>query len=114
MAFKLGAEGQLPQIDIVPPQPLNLAGISSAGDANVGGVLYGAYCSVCHGPMAMSAGPLPDLRYSPMLLTDAAFHSIVLDGSLLSQGMPGFSADIGAAEVESIRAYLLQLAGQVQ
>jgi hypothetical protein len=49
-----------------------------------------------------------------MLLTDAAFHSIVLDGSLLSQGMPGFSADIGAAEVESIRAYLLQLAGQVQ
>ncbi|MDO9478136.1 MAG: PQQ-dependent dehydrogenase, methanol/ethanol family [Pseudohongiella sp.] len=114
MAFKLGADGQLPQIDIVPSQPLNLAGISSSGDANMGGVLYGAYCLVCHGPMAMSSGPIPDLRYTPMLLTEAGFHGIVLEGNLLSRGMPGFSADIGAGEVEHIRAYLLQLAGQVQ
>ncbi|MDP2127262.1 MAG: PQQ-binding-like beta-propeller repeat protein, partial [Pseudohongiella sp.] len=114
MAFKLGAEGQLPDIQIIPPQPLNLAGISSTGDANTGAVLYGAYCLVCHGPMAMSSGPVPDLRYTPMLLTEAGFHGIVLEGNLLSRGMPGFSADIGAAEVESIRAYLLQLASQVQ
>jgi mono/diheme cytochrome c family protein len=113
MAFKLGADGQLPTVVMAPQEPLDLTGISSEGNVDLGAVLYGAYCSVCHGPFAMSAGPLPDLRYSPMLLSDGAFHSIVLEGSLLSRGMPGFAADIGAPEVESIRAYLLELAGSV-
>jgi quinohemoprotein ethanol dehydrogenase len=113
MAFKLDADGQLPTVVMTPQEPLDLSGVSSAGNADLGAILYGAYCSVCHGPFALSAGPLPDLRYSPMLLSDGAFHSIVLEGSLLSRGMPGFAADIGAPEVESIRAYLLELAGSV-
>lgn len=114
MAFKLGADGQLPEVEIIPPQPLNLSGVSSEGDAAVGAVTFGAYCSLCHGPAAQSAGPIPDLRYSAMLLTQEGFQSIVHDGALLSRGMPGFSADISAGQVEAIRAYLLQLAGQVQ
>jgi quinohemoprotein ethanol dehydrogenase len=113
MAFKLNADGQLPEMSMTPLQPLDLTGISSAGNPDVGSVLYGAYCSVCHGPVGLSSGPLPDLRHSPMLLSQEAFHGIVLEGNLLSRGMPGFSADIGAAEVESVRAYLLQLAAAV-
>jgi len=113
MAFKLNADGQLPQVSMTPLEPLDLAGISSEGSPEVGAVLYGAYCSVCHGPVGLSSGPLPDLRYSPMLLSQDAFRGIVLEGNLLSRGMPGFAADIGAAEVESVRAYMLQLAGSV-
>ena len=61
----------------------------------------------------MTAGPIPDLRYTPMLLSEAGFASIVLEGSLSSRGMPGFGADIGPAEAEGIRAYLLELAAAV-
>ncbi len=59
------------------------------GDANMGGcfmvlsvwcglVWSGVMCGVvCHGPMAMSSGPIPGLRYKPMLLTEAGFQGIV-------------------------------------
>lgn len=113
MAFKLGADGQLPLIEMTPREPLDLTGISSEGDADYGAIMYGAYCSVCHGPFALSAGPIPDLRYSPMLLNTDVFSGIVLEGSLSHRGMAGYAADIGAVEAESIRAYLLELAGSV-
>lgn len=113
MAFKLGAEGQMPEMATTERVPLNLEGISSDGSVELGAAMYGAYCSVCHGPMALSAGPIPDLRYSPMLLSREAFHGIVLEGTLESRGMPNFSADIGEAQVEGIRAFLLQRAATV-
>ena len=113
MAFKLGADGQLPEVVMSEPQPLDLEGITSTGDAAYGGAVYAGYCSVCHGPVGMSSGSIPDLRYSPMLLSEETFHAIVLDGALLARGMPGFAADIGAVEAEALRAYLLGLAGSV-
>lgn len=113
MAFKLGGDMQSPVVMATPPEPLDVSAVQSDGDADYGAIMYGAYCSVCHGPAAMSSGPLPDLRYTPMMLTEEGFASIVLEGSLSSRGMPGFGADIGAAEAEGIRAYLLELAASV-
>lgn len=113
MAFKLGADGQLPLVEMVLREPLDLAGISSDGDADYGAIMYGAYCSVCHGAFALSAGPIPDLRYTPTLLSGDVFSGIVLEGSLSHLGMAGYAADIGVAEAESIRAYLLELADSV-
>lgn len=113
MAFKLGADMQSPVIVATPPEPLDVSGVQSSGDADYGAIMYGAYCSVCHGPAALSSGPLPDLRYTPMMLTEEGFASIVLEGSLATRGMPGFAADIGPAEAEGIRAYLLELAASV-
>lgn len=113
MAFKLGADMQSPVIVATPPEPLDVSGVQSSGDADYGAIMYGAYCSVCHGPAALSSGPLPDLRYTPMMLTEEGFASIVLEGSLATRGMPGFGADIGPAEAEGIRAYLLELAASV-
>lgn len=113
MAFKLGADVESPTVALTPREPLDVSGAESSGDPDYGAIMYGAYCSVCHGPFAMSSGPLPDLRYSPMLLSETAFAGIVLEGNLLQRGMPGFGADIGAAEAEGIRAYLLELAGAV-
>ncbi len=113
IAFKLGADLTLPEVEIVQPVPLDLAGVSSAGDVATGGILYGAYCLVCHAPMAMTAGPIPDLRFSGAITDPGVFSSIVLDGVLADRGMVGFAADIGAEETEHIRAYLLQLAAEV-
>jgi quinohemoprotein ethanol dehydrogenase len=113
MAFKLGADMQSPVIEVTPPEPLDVSDVQSSGDADYGAIMYGAYCSVCHGPAALSSGPLPDLRYTPMMLTEEGFASIVLEGSLATRGMPGFAADIGPAEAEAIRAYLLELAASV-
>lgn len=113
MAFKLGADMQSPVVASTPREPLDVSGAESEGDADYGAIMYGAYCSVCHGPFGMTAGPIPDLRYTPMMLSEEGFASIVLEGSLSSRGMPGFGADIGPAEAEGIRAYLLELAASV-
>ena len=112
IAFKLGAAEVLPEVERVALTPLDVSGVSSTGSAATGSVLYGAYCLVCHGPMGLSAGPVPDLRYSGTILNADTFSSVVVDGLLADRGMVGFAADFGAAEAEDIRAYLLQLAAQ--
>lgn len=110
MAFRLGADATLPPVQRTQPVPLDVSAASSEGDVEYGAIMYGAFCLVCHGPGAMSAGPIPDLRYSGTVLGAELFANIVLEGTLAHRGMAGFDADIGLAEVESIRAYLLQLA----
>lgn len=113
MAFKLNGEATLPTVARETLIPLDLEGVSSEGNPLYGEAMYGAYCSVCHGPVALSAGPIPDLRYSQMILNETGFAAIVLQGALEAQGMPAFAEDIGLTEVESIRAYLLQRAESV-
>ncbi|OGT74294.1 MAG: hypothetical protein A3H44_06075 [Gammaproteobacteria bacterium RIFCSPLOWO2_02_FULL_57_10] len=113
IAFKLGADMQLPAAVPTPPAPLDVTGAVTSGDPLAGALQYSNLCFVCHGPAAMSAGSIPDLRFSATLLSQDAFLSIVLDGLLEDRGMVGFSADIGAQEAEDIRAYLLQQAAAV-
>ncbi|MDT8429694.1 MAG: PQQ-dependent dehydrogenase, methanol/ethanol family [Pseudomonadales bacterium] len=113
MAFKLGADLALPEVELVSAVPLDLTNVSSSGDTAAGSVLYGTFCQVCHAPLGLSAGPIPDLRYSAMITDPDLFASVVLDGILADRGMVGFAADIGAEEAEHIRAYLLQLAAAV-
>ena len=113
IAFKLGATETLSMPEPLPPAPLELGSVVSAGNAVAGAARYGALCSVCHGPGGMSAGSIPDLRYSGVLLNQDAFLGIVLDGLLESRGMVGFSEDLDAQGAENIRAYLLQQAADV-
>ncbi len=113
IAFKLGADAPLTGAIPTPPAPLDVTATTSQGNALAGALQYGSFCSVCHGPVAMSAGSIPDLRYSATLLSQDTFLSIVLDGLLADRGMVGFAADMGAQDVENIRAYLLQRAVNV-
>ncbi len=62
-------------------------------------------CWLCHGPAAVSGGPAPDLRASPILLSRTAFLNVVLNGSLRENGMPGFP-DLTESEAEGIRHYI--------
>ena len=55
--------------------------------------LYQVNCMICHGDTAVSGGVVPDLRYSATLGAPDAWKSIVVDGSLVNNGMVPF-ADI--------------------
>ena len=59
--------------------------------ASQGSKLYTEECMMCHGPGAGAAGNAPDLRASPIMLSADAMHSVVVKGSLRSNGMPNFA-----------------------
>jgi alcohol dehydrogenase (cytochrome c)/quinohemoprotein ethanol dehydrogenase len=58
----------------------------------------------------VSSGILPDLRYSPALHDPRLWQSIVHDGALKSAGMIGFGAELSAADIDKIRAYVIRRA----
>ncbi len=113
IAFKLGADTPLEIAAPNPLPPLDTSITTTRGSTIEGALAYGSFCSVCHGPAALSVGSIPDLRFSSSILNQDAFMSIVLDGLFESRGMASFAEDLGATEVENIRAYLLQQADAV-
>jgi quinohemoprotein ethanol dehydrogenase len=105
VVFKLGATGKLPAYPEVSARPpLDLTqGEPSAGDPQKGAAHYGALCGVCH------RGGLfyPDLPKSPVILSRAAFESVVLEGALAQNGMASFGQRLTPAEAEDLRAFLI-------
>src|SRR5262249_53006198 len=86
-AFKLGGQKTIeapvierPAMQKPPEETANAATIAK-GDAT-----YHRYCAVCHGFLAMSAGEVPDLRYSAPEVF-GRYKEIVLDGELSANGM---------------------------
>ena len=58
----------------------------------------------------MSAGLVPDLRYSAIIGDKKAWSSIVADGALTELGMVGFNEQFPADEIEAVRAYCIDRA----
>jgi alcohol dehydrogenase (cytochrome c)/quinohemoprotein ethanol dehydrogenase len=114
LVYKLGGKATLPplapevQLPLTPPA-------ETATEAQVaeGKGLYAKYCSVCHGDAGVSGGPLPDLRYSAVVPTDA-FKAIVLDGALKTTGMVSFAPVLDQTKLESVRAYLIRRAHETK
>ncbi len=74
-------------------------------DVRAGASLY-LPCSVCHGPQLRSPGaPGPDLRESPIALSEDGIWSVVHDGALQSRGMPRYEK-LTREEVRQIHAYI--------
>lgn len=107
LVFALDGKARLPayvpppqsHAPIVPRMPTDAAAIAR------GDHLFGRYCLRCHGSGAVSAGAYPDLRLSPLVMDDA-FHAVLLDGALASQGMPSFAGKLSRGDVAAIRAWL--------
>ena len=76
----------------------------------VGLVQYARNCTVCHGPFAVGAGVLPDLRWSSYTSSADAWKGVIVDGNLQSIGMVSFADVLSEDEVEAIRAYVVQQA----
>jgi quinohemoprotein ethanol dehydrogenase len=113
LVFALGGRQTLsgtPRGEHVAPTPMPLT--ASAEEVQAGAATYARRCSACHGNEAISAGVIPDLRYS-QVQTFERYADIVLGGALASAGMPSFKETLSDADVAAIRAYVLSRRAQV-
>lgn len=111
ITFKLGAKGEIPDHNLTPvdarPQT---ARFGTPAQLQAGLVTYSRNCMVCHGPMAISSGVLPDLRWSPTTADADAWKAVVLDGQRASAGMVSFAKQMTPADAEAVRAYVVHQA----
>ncbi len=106
LVFKLDGDASLP--DYEPPEFPFYPPEDEAPPSQValGAGLYAGHCMRCHGAAAWSAGVIPDLRRSAVLISPEAWEQVVLDGALKSQGMVGFDDKLDQNDAEAIRAYI--------
>lgn len=108
IAFKLGARGAVPDHQLIPVNRVpQTAKFGDEAMLQRGLVAYSRNCMVCHGPMAISSGVLPDLRWSPISSDAEAWKDVVMDGSRASNGMVSFSKVLTPEDSEAIRAYVV-------
>jgi quinohemoprotein ethanol dehydrogenase len=111
ITFKLGANGEIPDHTLTPidarPQT---ARFGTPAQLQAGLVAYSRNCMVCHGPMAISSGVLPDLRWSPTTADADAWKAVVLEGQRASNGMVSFAKQMTPADAEAVRAYVVHQA----
>jgi quinohemoprotein ethanol dehydrogenase len=114
LAFRLGGGKALPSADVVARQLPDQPKLEATSETiELGKKAYASECSRCHGKAAAArfGGSVPDLRYSDAE-THAAWHAIVVGGSLSANDMPAVGVDI--EESEAIRAYVLSLAEEIR
>jgi quinohemoprotein ethanol dehydrogenase len=110
IAFKLKGDYTLPQVPLPAKPRLNPPpDTASASQIAYGRTQYGR-CLRCHGFWGISAGDVPDLRYSPMVYDRALLQQVVKGGLLRSGGMPMFGKELSARQLDAIRAYLIHQA----
>ncbi len=111
VTFKLDGTGTIPDHDMPAIERKPQAEVFG-DDAMLtkGAVSFARNCAVCHGPLAISSGVLPDLRWSPMSATAESWKGVVIDGALAGNGMVSFSNIMPEEEAEAIRAYVVKQA----
>lgn len=111
VTFKVGADGTIPDIEVamIDATP-KTEEFGTEAQLTTGLVQYARNCTVCHGPFAVSAGVLPDLRWSSYASSEEAWKGVLIDGNLQSIGMVSFADVLSEEEVEAIRAYVIQQA----
>jgi PQQ-dependent dehydrogenase (methanol/ethanol family) len=107
LVFKLGGTDTVAPFPRPAPRTLDLAGVSAPGDPMAGKALFHQNCVICHSSNAMGRY-LPDLQTSPMITSEAAFKTVVLDGALAGNGMVSFAKYLTPTQVEAIRAYIIE------
>lgn len=111
IAFKLGATGEIPDHKMPPiERKPQAAAFGDKAMLETGLTHYSRNCMVCHGPMAISSGILPDLRWSPISGDAASWREVVINGVKAENGMVGFGRVLSPADAEAIRAYVLHQA----
>lgn len=106
LTFALDGRAKLPLVE-----PLTAEGRKGVLDypidktaAAKGAALYGANCSLCHGPGARAGGAAPDLRQSGVVADEGTFAEVVRSGLLETSGMPQF--DLTDQQLNSLRQYI--------
>jgi len=113
LVFKLDGAAKAPEFPVPSQPPIDLTGVSSAGNVQHGFALFHQNCQVCHGPNASGAW-LPDLKRSPMLMTADNWKGVVIDGASAPRGMASFKRFFTPQDAEDVRAYVLSEAVKAQ
>lgn len=116
LVFRLGGTAKLPPAPPPPPQPVLSPppSTASAQEIEAGHQQFAAHCAMCHETSYANRAVFPDLRYSAALNSAEAFNAIVLEGALQSAGMASFKGRMTVAEVQSVRAYMIERANQAK
>ncbi len=108
VTFKIGGTQEIADTGLAPIDATpKAAAFGSLAMISEGTVHYARNCAVCHGPLGVSSGVLPDLRWSAISGNKDAWKGVVLDGNLAANGMVSFADYLTPDEVEAIRAYVL-------
>jgi PQQ-dependent dehydrogenase (methanol/ethanol family) len=115
VTFKLGGNQKIADADLpVVERVAQTEEFGTEAQLAEGLAHYARNCTVCHGPMAVSSGVLPDLRWSTYTANAESWKGAVIDGNLQSIGMVSFADVLSEDEVEAIRAYVVQQANNAQ
>lgn len=112
LAFKLGGKAAMPRIaakDATIPEPP--ASDATAAQLENGKYKFMSTCAVCHGPLVISSGVVPDLRMLPAA-KHAIFKEIVFDGVIHGAGMPRLGDLVTEQDVHDIQAYVIARANE--
>ncbi len=115
VAFALDGQTELPQL--APPffpQPIVASEFAiDEALAEKGSYLYARACAMCHGSGAVSGGYAPDLRASPIPLSDHAFHDVVIKGVRSKAGMGAF-ANLSPLDLRALQHFIRRQAHKQQ
>ncbi len=110
MVFSLQGELDMPpQSAPNVPTPLVAPFFEVDGDFAVKGADIFGQCTFCHGPEAIAGGLAPDLRASPIVLSESAFMEVVRGGSIRDRGMPSYTS-FSDSHLKSLRHYIREQA----
>jgi quinohemoprotein ethanol dehydrogenase len=110
VVFSLAGRAELPPL-APPTPPVPIAAPSfrvDAAKAERGADAF-VQCAICHGPEAISGGLAPDLRASPVPLSEESFRDVLRSGSRRPRGMPSYE-QLSDADLEALRHYIRQRA----
>jgi quinohemoprotein ethanol dehydrogenase len=114
--FALDGELDIPAQTNPPTFPTPLAAPSFVVDDTLveeGSWLFKKSCAMCHGGGAVSGGYAPDLRASPIVLSESAFKDVVVNGAKRPNGMPNFG-DLDDHQLATLRHFIRRQAGVPQ
>jgi quinohemoprotein ethanol dehydrogenase len=109
LVFKLGGDVSLPPLPDAPPPPEPPALRADEATVERGALVFAQTCAECHGQLAI--GGVKDLRFMTPE-THAAFNEIVLEGTLVDDGMASFADILTPTNVEDVHAYLIARANE--
>ena len=114
LVFALEGGAALPQPLSYTPRELNPPELTASADVvAAGGEAYGQHCGVCHGIGGQQRGAnFPNLLVSPMLHSQEAFDTVVIDGVRADKGMVSFADRVSAEDSEAIRWFLVAQANE--
>lgn len=113
LVFRLGGKTKLPEPPPLDALPLDPPPDAAPADVSAQGASrFARYCSVCHGDAAVSGGINPDLRHSGLLNDADAWKAVVHDGALKENGMVSFAPIMSAAQIDTIRHYIIKRANE--